>query len=122
MLSVLVNTFVVMMIVAHIYMLLNGQTVIVEQGVVVVKMPILKAFPIVFRTVSKKKGMWSIELASEAEVQQKPARYFELKIKNAMIQEKKLKDKAKVEETLVGGYCKGYNGRNLTQKTQCYLQ
>jgi len=83
-----------------------------------VKMPILKAFHIVFRTVTKKKGMSSIELATEVGVQQKTALRFKLKIKNAMIQEdkKKLKDKVQVDEMLIGGYSEGNIGRSLNQK------
>jgi transposase-like protein len=84
-----------------------------------VKMPILKAFHILFRTVAKKKGMSSIELASEVGVQQKTAWYFKLKIKDAMIQEdkKKLTGKVQVDETLIGGYSEGNIGRSLEQKT-----
>ena len=83
-----------------------------------VKMPILKAFHILFRTVTKKKGMSSIELSTEVGVQQKTAWRFKLKIKNAMIQEnkKKLKDKVQVDEMLIGGYSKGNIGRSLNQK------
>jgi transposase-like protein len=84
-----------------------------------VKMPILKAFHMLFRTVTKKKGMSSIELSTEVGVQQKTAWFFKLKIKNAMIQEdkKKLEGKVQVDETLVGGYSKGNIGRSLEQKT-----
>lgn len=84
-----------------------------------VKMPILKAFHILFRTVAKKKGMSSIELASEVGVQQKTAWRFKLKIKNAMSQEdkKKLTGKIQVDETLIGGYSEGNIGRSLEQKT-----
>jgi hypothetical protein len=83
-----------------------------------VKMPILKAFHILFRTVTKKKGMSSIELSTEVGVQQKTAWRFKLKIKNAMIQEdkKKLKNKVQVDEMLIGGYSKGNIGRSLNQK------
>lgn len=83
-----------------------------------VKMPILKAFHILFRTVTKKKGMSSIELSTEVGVQQKTAWRFKLKIKNAMIQEnkKKLKGKVQVDEMLIGGYSAGNIGRSLTQK------
>jgi hypothetical protein len=81
-------------------------------------MPILKAFHILFRTVTKKKGMSSIELSTEVGVQQKTAWRFKLKIKNAMIQEnkKKLKGKVQVDEMLIGGYSSGNIGRSLTQK------
>lgn len=83
-----------------------------------VKIPLLKAFHIVFRTVSKKKGMSSIELATEVGVQQKTAWLFKLKIKNAMVQYKKekLKGKVQVDETLIGGYSKGNVGRSLETK------
>lgn len=83
-----------------------------------VKMPILKAFHILFRTVSKKKSMSSIELSTEVGVQQKTAWLFKLKIKNAMIQEtkKKLEGTVQVDETLVGGYSEGSIGRSLEQK------
>ncbi len=84
-----------------------------------VKMPILKAFHLLFRTITKKKGMSSIELSTEVGVQQKTAWLFKLKIKNAMIQEgkTKLRGKVQVDETLVGGYSEGNKGRSLVQKS-----
>jgi transposase-like protein len=83
-----------------------------------VKMPILKAFHLLFRTVAKKKGMSSIELSTEVGVQQKTAWRFKLKIKNAIIQEakKKLNGKVQVDETLIGGYSAGNRGRSLATK------
>ncbi len=82
------------------------------------QMPVLKAFHMLFSTVSKKKGMPSVELATEVKVQQKTAWLFKVKIKNAMIQEQQLllKGKVQVDEMLVGGYCKGNIGRSLEQK------
>ncbi len=84
-----------------------------------VRIPLLKAFHLVFRTVAKKKGMSSIELATEVGVQQKTAWHFKLKIKDAFIQEskKKLTGLVQVDETLIGGYSKGNMGRSLEQKT-----
>lgn len=82
------------------------------------RLPILKAFHMLFRTVSKKKGMSSVELATEVKVQQKTAWLFKLKIKNAMIQEQQalLEGKVQVDEMLVGGYSKGNIGRSLETK------
>jgi transposase-like protein len=82
------------------------------------KLPILKAFYMIFRTVSKKKGMSSIELSTEVGVQQKTAWFFKLKVKDAIIQEEKtkLKGKVQVDETLIGGYSEGNIGRSLEQK------
>ena len=84
-----------------------------------VRMPILKAFHLLFRTVSKKKGMSSVELSTEVGVQQKTAWRFKLKIKNAMIQEcqEKLEGTVQVDETLVGGYSEGFVGRSLGEKS-----
>ncbi len=84
-----------------------------------IKMPLLKAFHMIFRTVTKKKGMSSIELSTEVGVQQKTAWHFKLKIKDALIQEEKvkLKGKVQVDETLIGGYSEGNVGRSLEQKT-----
>ncbi|MFP5043126.1 IS1595 family transposase [Parasediminibacterium sp. JCM 36343] len=84
-----------------------------------VRMPLLKAFHLIFRTVCKKKGMSSVELATEVGVQQKTAWKFKLKIKNAMVQESqaKLQGDVQVDETLVGGYSEGCVGRSLEEKT-----
>jgi transposase-like protein len=83
-----------------------------------IKIPILKVFHMLFRTVGKKKGMSSIELSTEVGVQQKTAWRFKLKVKDAIIQEdkQKLKGKVQVDETLVGGYSEGNIGRSLDQK------
>lgn len=83
------------------------------------RMSILKAFFLLFRTITKKKGMSSVELSTEIGVQQKTAWKFRLKVKNAMIQEcqKKLKGDVQVDETLVGGYSEGCVGRSLEEKS-----
>ncbi len=82
-------------------------------------MPLLKAFHLLFRTMAKKKGMSSIELATEVGAQQKTAWHFKLIIKDAIIQEskKKLTGLVQVDETLIGGYSEGNVGRSLEQKT-----
>ncbi|MCY7420452.1 MAG: IS1595 family transposase [Chitinophagaceae bacterium] len=87
------------------------------------RMSILKAFHLLFRTISKKKGMSSVELATEVGVQQKTAWKFKLKIKNAMVQQsqKKLEGSVQVDETLVGGYSKGNPGRSLETKSAVLL-
>lgn len=84
-----------------------------------IRMPIIKAFHLLFRTVGKKMGMSSVELATEVGVQQKTAWKFKLKIKNAMVQEsqKKLKGNVQIDETLIGGYSEGNVGRSLGEKS-----
>lgn len=70
------------------------------------KMPILKAFHMVFRITTKKKGMSTIELGTEVGVQQKTAWLFKRKVQAAMKKDKddKLNGKVDVDETLIGGY------------------
>ena len=83
------------------------------------RMSILKPFHLLFRTLTKKMGMSSVELATEVGVQQKTAWKFKLKVKNAMVQEKQrmLQGVVQVDETLVGGYSKGNVGRSLGEKS-----
>lgn len=82
------------------------------------KMPILKAFHMVFRLSTKKKGMSTIELGTEVGVQQKTAWLFKRKIQVAMKQDKndKLNGRVDVDETLVGGHTKKHRGRSLEDK------
>ena len=70
------------------------------------KMPILKAFHMVFRITTKKKGMSTIELGTEVGVQQKTAWLFKRKVQAAMKKDKddKLNGKVDIDETLIGGY------------------
>ena len=84
-----------------------------------IRMSILKAFHLLFRTITKKSGMSSVELSTEVGVQQKTAWRFKLKVKNAMVQEsqKKLQGDVQVDETLVGGYSQGNVGRSLVEKS-----
>ena len=83
------------------------------------RMSILKAFHLLFRTMTKKMGMSSVELSTEVGVQQKTAWKFKLKVKNAMVQEKQrmLQGVVQVDETLVGAYSKGNVGRSLAEKS-----
>jgi len=71
-----------------------------------IKMPILKAFHMVFRLTAKKKGMSTIELGTEVGVQQKTAWLFKRKIQAVMKKDKddKLNGSVEVDESLIGGY------------------
>jgi hypothetical protein len=82
------------------------------------RLSILKAFYMAFRIVTKKKGMSTIELASEVGVQQKTAWLFKRKIQ-AAIQgslKKKLSGTVVSDETLVGGGKEGSYGRTHKEK------
>jgi hypothetical protein len=82
------------------------------------KMPMLKAFHMIFRLSAKKKGMSTTELGSEVGVQQKTAWLFKRKLQVAMKQsdEDKLSGKVDADETLLGGYTKEHRGRSLEEK------
>ena len=83
------------------------------------KMPILKAFHIVFRLTAKKKGMSTVELGAEVSVQQKTAWLFKRKIQIAMKQDHhyKLQGQVDVDETLMGFHTTRTNGgRSLTNR------
>lgn len=71
-----------------------------------IRMPIIKAFYMAFRLTAKVKGMSTVELAAEVDVQQKTAWLFKRKIQAAMQRDKqdKLTGTVEVDETLVGGY------------------
>ena len=77
------------------------------------KMPMLKIFHILFRLSTKKKGMSSVELGKEVQIQQKTAWFFKLKIQLTMQlrNNKPLVNHVVVDETLVGGHVKGSYGR-----------
>lgn len=83
------------------------------------KMPILKAFHIMFRITARKKGMSTTELGVEVGVQQKTAWLLKRKIQVAMKDKKKLTGSVDVDETLLGGYSEGNEnkGRSLNEKT-----
>lgn len=76
------------------------------------KMPVLKAFHILFRLATKKKGMSTVELGSEVSVQQKTAWLFKRKIQVAMKQDHqyKLNGQVDVDETLMGFHTTRKNG------------
>jgi transposase-like protein len=83
-----------------------------------IKMPILKAFHMVFRLTAKKKGMSTTELGNEVGVQQKTAWLFKRKVQVAMQQNNndKLKDNVDADETIIGGYTNKNKGRSLETK------
>ena len=83
------------------------------------KMPILKAFHMVFRLTAKKKGMSTTELGSEVSVQQKTAWLFKRKIQIVMKQDKnkKLKGNVDADETMLGFHTdRKQGGRNLEKR------
>ena len=82
------------------------------------KMPVLKAFHMIFRLTAKKKGMSTTELGAEVGVQQKTAWLFKRKIQVVMKQDNndKLSGNVDADETLVGGYTEKHRGRSLEKK------
>jgi len=82
------------------------------------KMPVKKAFQMMFRVVTKKKGISTVELGTEVGVQQKTAWFFKRKIQISLQPAKsvKLENKVEMDETLVGGYCADEQGRSLEGK------
>ncbi len=83
-----------------------------------IKMPMLKAFHMIFRLTAKKKGMSTTELGAEVGVQQKTAWLFKRKVQVVMKQnaKHKLSGKVDADETLLGGYTKKNRGRSLEDK------
>lgn len=81
------------------------------------KMPILKAFHMIFRITTKKKGMSTIELGTEVGVQQKTAWLLKRKVQAAMKKDSddKLNGNVDVDETLIGGYSSAV-GRSTATK------
>jgi transposase-like protein/DNA-directed RNA polymerase subunit RPC12/RpoP len=82
------------------------------------KMPMLKAFHMIFRLTAKKKGMPTTELGAEVGVQQKTAWLFKRKLQVVMKQNDndKLSGRVDADETLLGGYTKKHRGRSLEEK------
>ena len=83
------------------------------------KMPILKAFHMIFRLTAKKKGMSTTELGAEVGVEQKTAWLFKRKIQVAMKQDNhsKLKGNVDVDETLLGFHTgRKEGGRSLEKR------
>jgi hypothetical protein len=83
------------------------------------KMPILKAFHMIFRLTAKKKGMSTTELGAEVGVEQKTAWLFKRKIQVAMKQDNndKLNGNVDVDETVLGFHTgREHGGRNLQKR------
>ena len=83
------------------------------------KMPILKAFHMLFRVSVKKKGMSTVELGVEVSVQQKTAWLFKRKIQVGMKQDNnnKLQGNVEVDETLLGHHTdRKHGGRSLEER------
>lgn len=83
------------------------------------KMPILKAFHMIFRLAAKKKGMSTTELGAEVGVEQKTAWLFKRKIQVAMKQDNndKLSGNIDVDETLLGFHTgRKHGGRSLEKR------
>lgn len=87
-----------------------------------IKMPILKAFHMVFRLTAKKKGMSTVELGAEVGVQQKTAWLFKRKVQAVMKKDRndKLKGNVEVDETLIGGYST-HKGRSTKTKDPLFV-
>lgn len=82
------------------------------------RIPVLKAFHMAYRVICKKKGMSSVELSTEVNVQQKTAWLFKRKVQVVMQDKRKIKLKNEVvaDETLVGGGRRGSYGRHHNEK------
>jgi len=87
------------------------------------KFPILKAFHILFKYSTKKKGMSSYEIASEFGINQKTAWAYHQRIQVAMKSTEKhiLKGEVDVDEFVVGGPEKGKQGRSDSSKNKIIL-
>lgn len=83
-----------------------------------VKFSLLKAFHIVFKISTKKKGMSSIELSNEFELRQKTCWEFKWKIQQAMASslEHPLTGTVHVDEFMVGGPEENMRGRKKWSK------
>lgn len=83
------------------------------------KMPLLKAFHMIFRLTAKKKGMSTTELGVEVGVEQKTAWLFKRKIQIAMKQDNndKLNGNVDVDETMLGFHTgRTHGGRSLEKR------
>lgn len=87
-----------------------------------IKMPLLKAFHMVFRLTAKKKGMSTVELGAEVGVEQKTAWLFKRKVQAVMKgnKEDKLNGKVEVDETLIGGHSTA-KGRSMGTKAALFV-
>ena len=83
------------------------------------KMPVLKAFHMMFRLTAKKKGMSTTELGAEVGVEQKTAWLFKRKMQIAMRQDNndKLNGNIDVDETVLGFHTsREHGGRSLEKR------
>lgn len=87
------------------------------------KMPILKAFHMIFRLTAKKKGMSTTELGAEVGVQQKSAWLFKRKLQVAMRQDNydKLQGNIDVDETMLGFHTDRKRGGRSLQNREALL-
>jgi len=87
------------------------------------KMPVLKAFHMIFRLTAKKKGMSTTELGSEVGVQQKTAWLFKRKVQVAMRQDNKdkLNGNVDVDETLLGFHTGRKDGGRSLEKRKALM-
>lgn len=87
------------------------------------KMPILKAFHMIFRLTAKKKGMSTTELGAEVGVEQKTAWLFKRKIQVAMKQDNndKLNGKVDIDETLLGFHTGRKDGGRSLEKRKALM-
>jgi hypothetical protein len=87
------------------------------------KLPILKAFHMIFRLTAKKKGMSTTELGAEVGVEQKTAWLFKRKIQVAMKQDNndKLNGNVDVDETLLGFHTGRKDGGRSLEKRKALM-
>ncbi len=87
------------------------------------KMPLLKAFHMIFRLTAKKKGMSTTELGAEVGVEQKTAWLFKRKIQVAMKQDNndKLNGNIDVDETLLGFHTGRKDGGRSLEKRKALM-
>jgi len=87
------------------------------------KMPILKAFHMMFRLSAKKKGMSTTELGAEVGVEQKTAWLFKRKIQVAMKQDNndKLNGDVHIDETLLGFHTGRKDGGRSLKKRKALM-
>ena len=88
-----------------------------------IKFPLLKAFYICFRVAVRKKGMSSVELSKELQLQQKTCWLFKRKIQEAMqsSEQHPLTGKVDVDEFVIGQEEEGKPGRSDGKKSKVII-
>ena len=83
-----------------------------------IKIPLLKAFGIMFRITVRKKGMSTVELAKEYDINQKSSWLFKRKAQEAMKSSgvHLLSGHVEVDELMIGGAAEGMRGRSKGNK------